>query len=462
MTGSSLLDEFRSWDARTQQAVADRVADLSSREVRVWYCKRGRTCDGEPHDDIAYRHARDDQWPPLGSNWLVWFLRGGRGSGKTRTASEFVRKCTNRVPVIACIGIDTRRIRQTMIEGRSGLIRICEAAGMDYTWEPSKREFTFGNGAKAMMYSAEEPDSLRGPEHGLAWLDEPSHYPLIEDVWSNLQLGLRVQGMPGGAKIVCTSTPLPNAWTKRISADEGTRVTVVPTHKNLVNLDPAFAKMLREQYEDTRLGRQELYGEILDDVIGALWSNSMIQYVERDFDFRSLDRIVTGVDPSGSSDAKRDETGIVTAGVRGKEFFVLDDGSGHYTPHGWAERAMKQNALWQGDAIVAEKNFGGQMVESTIHNEHPHARVLMVNSRRGKRLRAEPIVGRYEQRRVFHASGLGDLEDQMTSWVPATSQSPDRVDALVHALTELGAGSRVASVATPLSITTPSTLFDRR
>ena len=454
MSRDGLLAEYQSWPSTVQEQIASEVAV----QRRIWYCRRGRTCDGRPHDGAPYEHARGDQWPPRGDDWFVWFNRGGRGSGKTRTASEYVRYGTRWVPYIACIGIDVRKIRQTMIEGRSGLIKICENAGISYTWEPSKREFTFdsgpGSGAKAVMYSAEEPDSLRSPEHGLAWMDEPSHYPLIDDVWSNLKFGLRVPGMPGGAKVVATSTPLPNKWTKETSAHPRTRVTTVATYANLHNLDPAFKAAVLEEYEGTRLGRQELYGEILDDVEGALWSASMISYVEDpdSFDPATLDRIVTGVDPAGSSDVKRDETGIVTVGMLDGVLYVLDDVSGHFTPHGWASAAVAQANKWGAERIVAERNYGGQMVKHTIATVDPGMRVETVHSRRGKVLRAEPVVGRYEQNRVKHLHKFEALEAQQTSWVPARGPSPDRVDALVHAATELGVGVRPGQIATPSNV----------
>lgn len=458
---ASLLAEVETWSPKLQAEVASKIERITKGERKVWYCKRGRTCDGDPHPGANYQHARGDQWPPPGNDWFVWFLRGGRGSGKTRTASEYVRYASRYVPYIACIGIDVKKIRQTMIEGRSGLERICEYAGIDYTWEPSKREFTFesgpGSGAKAVMYSAEEPDSLRSPEHGLAWMDEPSHFPAIDAVYSNLKLGLRVPGMPGGAKIIATSTPLPNPWTKTLSKDPRTRVSQVSTYANLKNLDPTWAANVLADYEGTRLGGQELYGEILDDVEGALWTNAMILYVpegEHEAVLASLDRIVVSIDPAGSVDAKRDLTGIIVVGVIRKpngndEFVVLEDASGHYTPNGWATKAVGLAEKWGAERIVAERNYGGQMVEHTIKGVDKDIRVETVHSRRGKQLRAEPVVARYEQKRVRHLRKFEDLETQQTSWVPANSPSPDRIDALVHGITGLGGGMRSGAIATP-------------
>jgi len=470
----ALLAEVESWSPKAQAEFADRLSKVVGTERRIWYCTRGRSCTGEPHEGVPYNHARSDQWPPAGNDWFVWFLRGGRGSGKTRTASEFVRYSARYVPYIACVGIDVRKIRQTMIEGRSGLIRICEYAGIDYTWEPSKREFTFesgpGAGAKAIMYSAEEPDHLRSPEHGLAWLDEPSHYALIDDVWSNLKFGLRVPGMPGGAKVIATSTPLPNKWTKDISNHPRTRLSVVSTYRNLANLDPAFREAVLEEYEGTRLGRQELYGEILEDVEGALWRNDMIRYVpesEREEAVERLDRIVIAIDPAGSVDRKRDETGLVAVGRWQDDraqhrYLVLEDASGHYSPNGWAERAIQMAEKWGAERIIAERNYGGNMVENTIKTADPTMRVQTVHSRRGKALRAEPVVAKYEQGKVLHLEKMEGLEAQQTSWVPAQSPSPDRVDALVHGLTGLGLSPRPGKIATPSASQIASLFAPRR
>lgn len=466
---AALLAEVRTWSPKAQQEFAARIDRATGRQRRIWYCSRGRACDGEPHDDLTYRHCRDDQYPPAHNHWLTWMLRGGRGSGKTRTASEFTRYAARHVPAIACLGLDVRKIRQTMIEGRSGLIRICENAGIDYTWEPSKREFTFesgpGSGCRAYMYSMEEPDSLRSPEHGFAWADEPSHAPLIEDCWRNLKFGLRIPGMPGGAKIIATSTPLPNAWTKALDADPRTVSVAVATYRNLANLDPQFAEAILAEYEGTRLGRQELYGEILDDVIGALWTNEMIVYVpadERAAVIAALERVVVSVDPAGSVDPKRDETGIIVVGLIGDTFYVLEDSTGHYTPHGWGTEAVRLANKWGAESIVAERNYGGQMVEHTIKTVDEGMRVRTVHSRRGKALRAEPVVARYEQSRVRHLEHLEDLESEQTSWVPGSGPSPNRVDALVHGITELGGGARVAAIGVPNSIIIPSRAGLRR
>lgn len=453
------LDDWRNWDAESRKKAARALQKAMEGDSLAWYCKRGRKCDGKPHDEYDYPHARGDQWPPAGVDWFLWLVMSGRGAGKTRTGSEWVRKITSRVPRIALVGRRGKDVRGTMVEGRSGLIRICERAGMDYEWQPSKKEFTFENGAKAFGYSAEEPDELRGPEHGAAWLDEPAHMPLIEAVWDNLLMGLRIDGLPGGAKVLCTTTPLPVKWVKERMAEEGTRLVRVPTYVNLDNLDPQFRKNIIEKYEGTRKGRQELYGEILEDVEGALWNWDMIEGNRNlEIDPKSMQRIVVGIDPAGTSKG-RDETGIVVVGFLDGHLYVLADYSGHMTPNGWARAAWNAYDFFEADAIVAEKNYGGEMVRSTLRNVRSDGNVKMVNSRRGKLLRAEPIVALYEQAKVHHVSIFEDLEAQMTEWVPDKGDSPDRVDALVHAATELAKPGEGANIASPVRrTTTPSGL----
>lgn len=450
------VEEWKSWDEATKKRMLTMI-DNAKLERRFWYCKRGRNCGGKPHEGYEYNHARPDQWPPKGTDWFVWLVMSGRGAGKTRLGAEWVRKITSHVDRIALVGRRSPDVRGTMVEGKSGLIAICERSGIDYEWLPSKKEFRFGNGAKAFGYSAEEPDTLRGPEHGAAWLDEPAHMPLIVDVWDNLLMGLRIDGLPGGAKALCTSTPLPLKWLKDLKANETTVSVRVSTKANIDNLDPNFRRNVIEKYEGTRRGRQELEGEILEDVEGALWTLAMIeQYRRTDLTYEDMDRVVVAVDPSGTSTKNRDETGIIIVGKLGKEYYVLGDVSGHYTPEGWAAATWKAYDDFKADKVIAEKNYGGEMVLSTLRNHRPDGPTKLVHSRRGKKLRAEPVAALYEQGRVHHTdtfvAKIGEeegLEAQMTEWVPGVGDSPDRVDALVHGITELSEGDMQAVIATP-------------
>lgn len=435
------LDEFKKWPPAAQQRALS-LLEQKKDPPQLWYCRRGRTCDGKPHPGANYPHARSDQWPPEGVDWFVWALISGRGAGKTRSGAEWVRKMSHHVPRIAMVGRRGPDVRGTMIEGPSGLISVCERAGISYTWEPSKKEFTFGNGAKAFGYSAEEPDTLRGPQHGLAWLDEPAHMPLIELVWSNLMLGLRMDS-PGGSKALITSTPLPIKWLKDLIEGEKTRVSRVSTYKNLDNLDANYRDNILKMYEGTRLGRQELHGEILEDVEGALWTWDLIERNKIDpgmplEDFaKTMDRVVIGVDPAGTSRRKSDETGIVVVGKKEDTLYILNDASGHHTPERWARRAIDLYEHWEADAIVVENNYGGEMVRAVMRNISKYPRIKEVNSTRGKLIRAEPIFSLYEQDLVKHVRDLTELETQLTEWIPGSSESPDRMDAMVHAAHDL-------------------------
>lgn len=458
-------EEFKNWSPAAQQQALEMLKKRQE-PPKVWFCTNGRTCDGRPHKGANYPHARADQWPPEGVSWFVWALLSGRGTGKTRSGAEWLRKMSKHVPRMAMIGRRGTDVRATMVEGPSGLIYVCERAGISYEWQPSKREFTFGNGAKAYGYSGEEPDSLRGPQHGIAWLDEPAHMPFIEAVWDNLLLGLRLD-IPGGSKVLVTSTPLPLKWLKDLVAEPKTRTIRVSTYKNLENLDPNFRDNILSKYEGTRMGRQELHGEILQDVEGALWTWDLIEEAKVDpkdlIEFsRTMDRIVIGVDPAGTSRRKSDETGIVVVGKKDGHLYILADGSGHYTPERWARRACDLYDLYQADAIVVENNYGGEMVRSTLDNISKYPRVKDVNSTRGKLIRAEPVFAQYEQRKVHHVQHLTDLETQLTEWIPGQGSSPDRLDALVHACTELSEHSRPAILTTASGLLVPASTRSSR
>jgi phage terminase large subunit-like protein len=450
--GDEWVSEYENWTPKAQE---EALAMLRARQEapKIWYCLVGRSCDGEPHDGAPYPHARGDQWPPEGADWFTWLLMSGRGSGKTRSGAEWLRKISTKVPRIAMIGRRGVDVRATMVEGDSGLISVCERAKIGFEWSPSKKEFTFSNGAKAFGYSGEEPDSLRGPQHGAAWLDEPAHMDFIDAVWDNLLMGLRLDGLPGGSKVLLTSTPLPLQWLKDRIADPKTCLVRVSTYANLKNLDPNFRDNILAKYEGTRMGRQELHGEILEDVEGALWNWELIKAAHFDpqtsiEEFaQTMDRIVVGVDPAGTSAKQSDETGIVVVGKKGRDLFVLADGSGHHTPERWAQRSIDLYEYWDADAIVVERNFGGEMVRSVMRTIDESPRIKEVTSRRGKLIRAEPVYAKYEQGLAHHVPGLTGLESQMAEWVPGEGSSPDRVDALVHAAHDLMGGHKPGGIA---------------
>lgn len=407
-------------------------------ERKVWFCQRGRVCDGRPHEGADYEHARGDQYPPRGTDWMYWAIMAGRGSGKTATGSNWVRLVSRRVQRIAAIARTGPDFRRTIIEGDSGLIAMCERAGEAYDWKPALKEFTFENGSKVFGYSGEEPDTLRGPQFGAAWIDEASHIDLIQDVWDNLLYGLRLPGMPGGAKVLITTTPLPNKWTKTLIKDEGTVLSRVSTMANIHNLDEGYRKRVIDPKIGTRQGRQELEGMILEDVEGALWTASML--VRKRFVRDDFVRILVSIDPAGSQGKRSDLTGIIVVGQTADgDYVALSDSSGKLSPESWARAAIREYDHWQADAIVVERNFGGDMVKTVLRGAQFEGRIIEARASAGKKVRAEPIVGLYEQGRVFHLelADLADLEEEQVTWIPGKGPSPNRVDALVWAITEL-------------------------
>lgn len=446
------LDAFRNWKPDVQQRALQRLREAENNQWRPFFCPMMGTCEGKPHGEWTWSHARSDQYPPRWSDdWLTLLLSGGRGSGKTRTGSEITHRVSDRVPRIILIAATGPDLRETMIEGRSGLLATAPP-GKRPEWEPSKKKLTWPNGCVAQGFSAEEPDRLRGPESAFIWADEPAHYDYVEEVWSNMQFGLRIPGFP--PKIIATTTPLPTKWMKGLIASEDTITRRVSTYANMHNLAPAFQKAILEKYEGTRLGRQELHGELLQDVEGALWNWDMFQWIDAE-DVPDMARIVVGVDPAGTANARSDETGIITVGIGvDKNLYVFHDLTGRYSPEQWASRANKEHDEMKADAIVPEKTYGQDMVRFTLENSgYSGARIIPVDSRRGKHIRAEPIVALYEKKRVFHVGKngqLSDLEDELTTWVPGGREaSPNRLDALVHAATELAKNILPAQVADP-------------
>lgn len=450
------VGDFKRWKPEAQARALELLREQEQASAwRPFYCPI-LTCDGHPHEEWEWEHARPDQRPPKWSDpWLTLLLSGGRGSGKTRAGSEITNRVTRSTPRIALIAATGPDLRDTMVEGVSGILATARP-GQRPAWEPSKKKLTWPNGCIAQGFSAEEPDRLRGPQGGFAWLDEPAHFPLILPVWDNTLFGLRMGHNP---KVIATSTPKPIKWLKGLILDPLTVVHRVSTYENLANLADTFKTVILDRYEGTRIGRQELHGELLEDVEGALWSWDMFNWID---EAPPLQRIVVGVDPAGGHKASNDETGIMVVGIGyDKNLYVLNDTSGRYTPGGWANKANSEHEEFSADAIVAEKNYGGEMVKHTLESSgHKGARVILIDSRRGKAIRAEPIVALYEKKRVFHVGRRGDLsllEDELTTWVPGQGDSPNRLDALVHAVTELARMSMPASVANPNTL-----LRDRR
>lgn len=443
------IDDYRHWKPEAQARALELLREYEQSAWRPFYCPDA-LCDGHPHAEWAWEHARADQRPPAWNlDWLTLLMSGGRGSGKTRTGSEITHRVTNITPRIGLIAATGPDLRNTMVEGVSGILAT-SPPGKRPEWEPSKKKLTWPNGCIAEGFSAEEPDRLRGPAFGFEWADEPAHWPLVKECWNNMLLSLRHKG-GYRAHLVATSTPKPTKWMKETVKDPFTVVHRVSTYENLQNLDPTFQRVVIARFEGTRLGRQELHGEVLEDVEGALWTWDMFQWAEQ---APPLTRIVVGVDPAGTANKKSDETGIIVVGIAAdKCLYVLHDSTGKYSPAVWGRRANSAYEDFSADCIVPEKNYGADMVTFVLENAgYKGARIKPVQSRRGKAIRAEPIVALYEKQRVIHVGKQGDLaelEDELTSWVPGEGDSPNRLDALVHAATELAAQSMPAQISNP-------------
>lgn len=380
--------------------------------------------------------ARPEQLIPPG-DWRVFLILAGRGWGKTRTGAETVAewvrsgKC-RRIALVAPTAADARDV---MIEGESGLLNVGQPQERP-TYEPSKRRLTWPNGAIATVFSADKPDRLRGPQHDGAWADEIAawRYP---EAWDQLMFGLRLGDDP---RVVATTTPRPIPLIKELIESDTTHVVRGSTYDNRANLAPAFFEKIIARYEGTRLGRQELYAEILTDVPGALWNRSMIEIGRVAKPPTTLRRIVVSIDPAASANEDSAETGIIVAGIgEDGHGYVLEDVSLTASPDKWARQAVSAFYVHGADRIVAEVNNGGDMVEHTLRTVDRTVPYKAVRASRGKEIRAEPVAALYEQGRIHHVGYFGPLEDQLCTWLPG-EKSPDRLDALVWALTELMLG----------------------
>ena len=387
---------------------------------------------------------RDAQTPPPG-NWRFWLLMAGRGFGKTRVGAEWMReKIQHGARRVALVGPTLPDVRDVMVEGESGLLACAARYGMRAEYVVSKRRVEFANGAYAFLYSADEPDRLRGPQHEYAWGDEIGAWRYGAAAWANLDMGLRLGETP---QAVATSTPrvvtLVRDLVKRAQAgDPDVVMTRGATTDNRANLPEATVRALEQRYAGTRLGRQELGGELLEDVEGALWTLAMIDAARIDAVpvGVSLDAVVVGVDPAATSREGSAETGIVVV-ARGSDGdgYVLADDSVHGTPNEWGHAAVSAFDVWGADHVAPETNNGGEMVTSTLRTVRPTLPIEPVWASRGKTTRAEPVSALYAQGRMHHVGTFAALEDQMVGWVPGLP-SPDRMDALVWAATDVMLG----------------------
>jgi predicted phage terminase large subunit-like protein len=380
--------------------------------------------------------ARKNQLPPDGE-WFIWLYMAGRGAGKTRSAAEWIRWKveTEQARRIALVGRTAADVRDVMVRGESGVLACCPAASRP-VYEPSKRLLTWPNGAIATCYSADEPDLLRGPQHDAGWADEVAAWNRPE-AWDNLLMGMRLGVKP---QICASTTPKPvkiiRELVSKAEKDSSVVITRGSTYDNRANLAPSFFDSVVSAYAGTRIGRQEIGGELLLDTPGALWRFDWIADTRVD-ETPELQRVVVAVDPATTHGEDSDETGLAVVGKdHGGEFYVLHGEGVKLSPQGWANRALDLFDSYQADRIIAERNNGGEMVEHTLRTIRPHAPVKTIHASRGKQVRAEPCAALYEQRKVHHVGSFPTLEDQMCRFPVATDLN-DQVDALVYALSEL-------------------------
>ncbi|OQW60741.1 MAG: ATP-binding protein [Proteobacteria bacterium SG_bin9] len=394
---------------------------------------------------FAHDHQVPPSLAPNGEPWLTWLLIGGRGAGKTRAGAEWVRaQALGLAPVadtkaaqIALIGESEHDVREVMVEGLSGILAVHTRAERP-VWAPSRRRLEWNNGAVAYAFSAEDPESLRGPQFDCAWADELAKWRYADATFDMLQFGLRLGSRP---RQLITTTPRPMPLIKRLMADPSTAVTHAPTTANAFHLSPAFLKNVMARYAGTRLGRQELDGEIIEDRPDALWSRALIEKC-RVREAPPLARIVVAVDPPASSGKRADACGIVAAGLSGEGgvYVIADDTVAGATPAVWAAKAIALYQRLEADAIVAEVNQGGEMATTVIKQIDASVPVKPVRATRAKWLRAEPVAALYEQGRVRHAGCFAQLEDEMCDFGVgglSSGRSPDRLDALVWAISSL-------------------------
>ena len=434
-----------------RQITADTLRELPKSKVNELFEALGpRKVEELKHDWNFW--ARDNQLAPEGDDWNTWFINAGRGFGKTRSGVEWVREqVKGGVKRIAAVASTNSDIERVMVKGESGFLSVCWKGDKTYAgkkigfpeWSPTKRTLTWENGAQVQFFSAEEPERLRGPQFELAWCDETAAWNKDIDTWQMLQFCMRLGKHP---RIMVTTTPKPTKLIRQILKDPKTTITTGSTFDNSANLAKTYLTAVKEQYEGTRLGKQELYAEVLEEAQGALWTTAMLDEASVKLDdVPDLSRIVVALDPAVTSNAESDMTGIVVAGIDVNGIaYVLGDYTDRLSPQGWASKAIELYHLHQADRIVAEVNQGGDMVKTTIHGEDDTVPYKAVRASRGKFARAEPISALYERGLVKHVANpkddasLNELEIQMRTWEPLGSiGSPDRLDALVWAITDL-------------------------
>lgn len=392
--------------------------------------------------------ARQEQLAPAG-DWRIWLILAGRGFGKTRAGAEWVRAIAEARPEarIALVGASLGEVRAVMVEGESGLLALGPPERRP-DFEPSLRRLTWPNGAQAFLYSAQEPESLRGPQHSHAWCDEIAKWDGVasraERTWDNLLLGLRLGEVP---QVVATTTPRAVPLLRRLLAEPGVAVTRGSTADNAGNLPARFLRDMRRTFGQSLMGRQELDGELIADLPGALWTRALIESCREAAPSAPAARVAIGVDPPAS--AQGDACGIVVCalGTDGTGRVLADASVTKASPERWARAVATAARRWQADRVVAEANQGGAMVASVLRAADVALPLRLVHASRGKSARAEPVAALYESGRVRHAGMFPALEDELCGLIAGggyegPGRSPDRADALVWAMTELMLGRR--------------------
>jgi phage terminase large subunit-like protein len=400
-----------------------------------------------PNDALQYdvrfeTWAHQNQLPPKSEGWRTWLMMAGRGFGKTRAGAEWIHGLANARPgvSIALVGATIAEARSIMVEGVSGLLAVARNHGRRLKWEPSLGRLTWPNGSSAQLFSGDNADGLRGAEHGFAWCDELAKWREAEEAWMNLQFGLRRGSRP---RALVTTTPRQGMrLLQQIDANPLTITTRGRTSDN-INLDEKVIEVLTATYGGTRIGAQELDGELLTDVEGALWTSELIEKARANVP-DGFDRVVVGVDPPAGAGEGSDACGIVVCASKGEKLYVLEDASVRgLSPDGWASRVASAAARWNTSQVIAEANNGGAMVESVLNAADLNLKVRLVHASRGKCARAEPIALKFETAKAFFAGEFPKLEAELCGMIAGggyegPGRSPDRADAMVWAMTVLG------------------------
>lgn len=415
--------------------------------------------------------ARQEQRPPRhlpGTNepWQNWLYLAGRGAGKTRSGAEWIRECVQGgAKYLGLIAPTNADIRKVMVEGPSGILSCAWDQDVDNrgelmgtpTYEPSKsHRISWKNGAVAHCFSAEEPDRLRGPQHEKIWADELAAWQYAQDAWDMAMFGLRIGANP---QVMISTTPRPIPIIRELMRSNVTILTKSSTYANMANLAQSFIDRTVARYAGTRLGRQELEAELIEEMEGALWTRQTIEAcLLKNREPPDYKRVVVAIDPAITENPTSNLTGIVAAGLGVDNCgYVIDDKSGRYSPDGWARIAIQMFDDLKADRIVAEGNQGGDMVRHTIETVRKNVPISIVHASRSKQARAEPVAALYEHMvngkcdpRVFHVKPFPEMEDQMCTWEPLSGDpSPDRLDAMVWALTNLMLDAQVISFVMP-------------